>query len=297
MQNTTQHSTKEIFFHIKELLQEVNQLVKEINDETNKSSEKMKSSKEITKEQELQTIIDNFEKEIVIGKQCIAEINEIENVTRDIVVEKQKIIEQVKMNEKEEKIIDVKQPTPKPIQIDDFQNEIEIMSIGKSLSILENWCNLSNSNIVYDSDRDNIENKTLINKIIGRDNLYFINFDDEGNIFGGFIHSKITATFPSCMIDPNAFVFSLSKNGIQNPKRFMIHKKYADSAFWLNSEDGDYLYCFGNDVFIFRIGDHSSYCGEFHFDYEGISPALTNKHGWRVDQRFSVERIVVIQMS
>ncbi|KAL7716402.1 TLDc domain-containing protein [Entamoeba marina] len=170
----------------------------------------------------------------------------------------------------------------------------QMEKIGMCMNSLRTWSGLNKCSLIFDSNTDGDDNQDLCNKLINKSKLYFINFDDDGNIFGGYFSgeiSKINWWLP----DPNAFVFSLFRNGRENQRMFKIKPQMQHAAFFLYPKS-DWLYCFGNgtrDMSICKIGNENSWCYPCYFDYEGVEKALTDYEN--VDE-FPIRRFVVFQM-
>ncbi|KAL7714398.1 hypothetical protein QTN25_008055 [Entamoeba marina] len=67
--------------------------------------------------------------------------------------------------------------------------------------------------------------------------------------------------------------------------------EYAFSTY--NANDGDELYSFGDDIYIYPIGVNSSHCEQEYYDYNEERDALVDNGQ---ENAFAVTRIIVIQM-
>ncbi|KAL7721483.1 TLDc domain-containing protein [Entamoeba marina] len=107
----------------------------------------------------------------------------------------------------------VKQPTKQvkiqqPIKTND--NEMDI--INNSMNILKQWSNKNTFNIIFDSRVDGDGwNNVLYNRVLNECNLYFISFDGDNNVYGGYLNTKIDKSTSGYISDRNSFVFSLSE--------------------------------------------------------------------------------------
>ncbi|KAL7722497.1 TLDc domain-containing protein [Entamoeba marina] len=164
------------------------------------------------------------------------------------------------------------------------------------LNVLKEWSNMEHYHIIFDSDidGDGYSNSTFINKAINKQNNYFISFDKEYNIFGGYLSSKINAC-NRFIGDKNVFVFSMLTNGVVDMKKFNIKKIRENNAFWLCYNNGfQGLYQFGHDIYVYGIGG-ATWCGyEDWVEYgEKKKPFANIEH----PETFPVQRIIVLQMN
>ncbi|KAL7716463.1 TLDc domain-containing protein [Entamoeba marina] len=185
-------------------------------------------------------------------------------------------------------------------------NDMEMNIINNSIDLLKQWSNKTIFNIIFDSDIDGDGSKNALhNTVFNKNNLYFIHFDGDNNIFGGYISSKIDKSSESdndavdaCIRDENSFIFSLMRNGKVNNKRYFMKRNCEDEAFSLWVDDScDALYTFGWDIAIYSIGNCNSLffdCDYFRYDYKDDHTPLTDIVNM---ERFEVQRILVIQMN
>ncbi|KAL7716196.1 TLDc domain-containing protein [Entamoeba marina] len=162
--------------------------------------------------------------------------------------------------------------------------------IKDSIKQLKIWSNKTESSVIFDSkfDGDGSNNNALHNIVFNRSNLYFITFDNDNNVFGGYVDKRIAGSgMPSYVIDEKAFVFSLMKNNKVNAKRYFIETTRKKEHFYyvitIQMED------FGSD---------DSYCvSRFShdncYDYGNDVSPLTDIY---LPQKFGVNRIVVLEM-
>ncbi|KAL7717801.1 TLDc domain-containing protein [Entamoeba marina] len=167
-----------------------------------------------------------------------------------------------------------------------------IQELLPSFGYLKQWSGKQEISVIFDSVVDGDGgNNVLMKKVIDKSNLYFITFDDDNNIFGGYIEEEAFKT-NSWITDPNSFIFSLKRNGIVTNNRYNIRNGCENNAFILNSNIG-YLYAFGagNDIHVNKIGDPESYCNQASYGYNGEKHPFT-------DKRYSTaKRIVVLRVS
>ncbi|KAL7717595.1 TLDc domain-containing protein [Entamoeba marina] len=174
-------------------------------------------------------------------------------------------------------------------------HENGISYINQSADHLRQWSNKKKYTVIYDWEFDDgTSNDILVNKVMNKRNLYFICVDYEKNVYGGYVSEEILKT-DSWTKDPNAFVFTLARNGKITPKKFGIKKKSVNNAFWIHSNDY-YLFQFAYDIVVNKKGNERSYCQQECFDYGGTIKALTEKQGWEESHRFQVKQVVILQM-
>ncbi|BFU19283.1 trichohyalin, putative [Entamoeba histolytica] len=150
------------------------------------------------------------------------------------------------------------------------------------------------SNILFDSDIDNWNKNTSVfdQRIMNKEHIIIIIEDEDGNKFGGYIHSKIESA-REWINDSQSFVFSLeSKGRIEGMKKFDI--KQPQYAFILHNQSDNYLFGIGYDIGVFKENNKTkSHCNQRSFKYEGIKNALC---GNKFPNRFTPKRIIVIEM-
>ncbi|KAL7714384.1 TLDc domain-containing protein [Entamoeba marina] len=169
-------------------------------------------------------------------------------------------------------------------------------NIIPSTNKLKEWSGKQNCSVIFDSKIDGDGgNNVLMNKVIDKKNLYFISFDYENNVFGGYVDTIINKT-NSWIINPNSFTFSLMRNRKMKNEQYKIKNDYKQDAFQLYS-NYDYLYAFGNhspDIFVTKIDNSNSYCGSNSYEHkDDQKPFRDNKY----PTTFETKRILVIQMS
>ncbi|KAL7714837.1 TLDc domain-containing protein [Entamoeba marina] len=175
------------------------------------------------------------------------------------------------------------------------QSEDDGMNIiNNSMNYLKEWSNKHHHQVIFDSNEDG-DGTSLhaLHKIVsGRSYLYFITFDNEGNVFGGYVNDNIIVDSP--MDDKNCFVFSLLRNYKTKNMKYHLESGHVCSAFRIN-KGGDLLYYFGYcpAISMFRVGVSKSCVSQdttnFLFNKE------VNALG-ESDKDFSAKRIVVLQM-
>ncbi|EKE42376.1 hypothetical protein ENU1_023160 [Entamoeba nuttalli P19] len=163
---------------------------------------------------------------------------------------------------------------------------------------LRQLSNLNNAQILFDSRLENWrKNESIFNeKIIGRNNIFILIHDMEGNIFGGYIKTKINKEC-EWIKDEEAFIFSLESNGrIMTPKSFPIKKDKSQYAILLFSKDFDYLFQigFGYDIVVTKQNHSNNFLSgvnETSFEYGKLKYPLCGS------KTFIVSRIIAIEMN
>ncbi|KAL7715535.1 TLDc domain-containing protein [Entamoeba marina] len=125
-----------------------------------------------------------------------------------------------------------------------FNNNYLTIEETTIIDCLKKWSGKNSYSILFDSDIDgNGTDNTLPHKILGKNKLYFIHFDENQNVFGGYINSTIDI-IQNWIKDPKAFLFSLIRNGKIKNEQYPIQKNSMDRAFSLYN-NWYRLYCFG----------------------------------------------------
>ncbi|KAL7720836.1 hypothetical protein QTN25_002052 [Entamoeba marina] len=171
------------------------------------------------------------------------------------------------------------------------KKDTQIYFVGKQIKTFQDWTSYRKCSVLYDSTTNGCEKGVIAKKIFGRSHLIFVHFDHIGNVFGGYVNTKVSKT-EDTLTDPNTFLFTLKKNGKINPQKFHIMKKWEDEAICVN-RTSNLVYNFGDDLHISQPGSGNSYVGQIHFNYKGIEKALTDV---QYPDKFDVERIVILQM-
>ena len=163
---------------------------------------------------------------------------------------------------------------------------------------------LSILQVVFDSDIDNWSRDTSVfnERIIGKKQLVFlIEEEEDGEIFGYYLNTKIVKKYGWQKTDSKTFQFNLqSKNNrLKQPMKFEI-KDLKWGGIWMYEKSDSRLINFG-DIDLKKENDkNKSYCCEnkYKFDYHGIENALCGKtNTWRNNgNNFTLKRILVIQM-
>ncbi|KAL7721607.1 TLDc domain-containing protein [Entamoeba marina] len=159
---------------------------------------------------------------------------------------------------------------------------------------LKKWSGRNEFIILFDTDIDGNGVGTLENAIYNKENLYFIHFDSDNNIYGGFVTSQITRK-DFFIKDSNAFVFSLMKRKCLTLNKFTIINDSSKYAFTLY-HDNNLLYQFGYfpaDIVVCGIGNKHSYCSSNSYNYNGIKDSMVKSHPFK----FKIQRIIVVQMN
>ncbi|KAL7718475.1 TLDc domain-containing protein [Entamoeba marina] len=174
----------------------------------------------------------------------------------------------------------------------------ENINFVPSINKMKEWSGKQHYNIIFDSKTDGDgSNNVLLNKVINKKNLYFIHFDNDQNIYGGYVNELIDV-YNEDINDPNAFVFSLKRNNQNTLKKYSIKQNEHHRAFCLCPSQ-NVLYSFGfdgvhcRDITTFKVGDPQSYCLPYLYEYNGENNPLSFKS----NNRFTIERILVIQMN
>ncbi|KAL7714440.1 TLDc domain-containing protein [Entamoeba marina] len=170
--------------------------------------------------------------------------------------------------------------------------QLDLELNNSNIQFVDKMINENQYKIIFDSDIDGDGgNNVLYQRVLNKSNLYFLSFDNEDNVFGGYVKNTIYIAnqYLSC---ENAFIFSLIRNGYMETKRYNIKKGREDNAFQLYKDQAEGLYRFGGDITIRRVGCHTSCCDLVDYEYDKKQP-LTNKI---YPFKYEVMRIIVVQM-
>ncbi|KAL7717099.1 TLDc domain-containing protein [Entamoeba marina] len=227
-----------------------NSAIKKSNEMINKFTEfikkttKEKSINDETK-QILNELVDKMifeEKKNISQKEEEIRINELERQQKEAKERKDKL------DSKLEELYKLK------YQYDDkdykvmFQlsNEEQVTDLSQSINLIKEWTCKQKCSILFDSKIDGDgSDGVLKNKILNKKNLCFIHFDQNKNVFGGYVNVPIVGN-KDFITDQKAFLFSLIRNGQLKNIKYDLMKNEAKHSFYLNLDDSsDLLYCFG----------------------------------------------------
>ncbi|KAL7721843.1 TLDc domain-containing protein [Entamoeba marina] len=173
-------------------------------------------------------------------------------------------------------------------------NNKKFIGFNDPIDLLKKWSNKTTFNVVFDSDINGNGENVLLNLVFNKSNLYFISFDENNNVYGGYIGNEINR-YNQDILDENAFVFSLIRNGKVNNRVYSIHEG-ENRAFWLFSKNSEcWLYAFA-DFVVSKIGVDLSFCVDdnFFYDYKNDITPLTYV---TYPKKFIVERVIALQMN
>ncbi|KAL7715570.1 TLDc domain-containing protein [Entamoeba marina] len=158
---------------------------------------------------------------------------------------------------------------------------------------LKEWSQLNTPTVLFDSDIDGNGWNTLPLSCYGKSGIYLISIDNNKNIYGGYISTIIDKY--DWIYNINSFLVSLMRNGHMNNKLYKI-KQYEDFSFrlYFNNKNGGWLYAFGRDIVVKKIGNSKSTCEKECYEYYNVEKPFVDKV---YPATFPIQRILVIQMS
>ncbi|EMD49194.1 Hypothetical protein EHI5A_107940 [Entamoeba histolytica KU27] len=185
------------------------------------------------------------------------------------------------------------------------EEDSDIYVVNENVKTFRTWSALKKCNLIYDSSINCYEE--FRRSVICRSNLFFINFDDQGNVFGAFVKKQITK-INVFVKDKDHFLFSLNANGrIVTPIRFLPKKNQYDCAVTIFAEvskkekkNDTRLYQIGSfelgrgSMGIRAIGEKKSDCCHLSQSYEGIQNLTLT--GTNHPAEFTTRRVIVVQM-
>ncbi|KAL7712291.1 TLDc domain-containing protein [Entamoeba marina] len=251
----------------------------------------------------MNNILDSEERigEIILKETLMKDrINFILNSFVDKIIEKTKIINDKKIERKkiiyDKEVFDLGNELRKKYDTIEviYEKDPEVRNLSP-FDKLREWSKKQNCSVLFDSKIDGDGgNDVLLNKVINKRNLYFISFDNENNVFGGYVDTIINKT-NSFITDPNAFTFSLMRNNDKKNNKYEIKNNNQQYAFYLFSNKDD-MYGFGggNAIHVGKINNSNSYCTSYSFEYTGDQHPFVDKN---YPTQFAMKRILVIQMS
>ncbi|KAL7716025.1 TLDc domain-containing protein [Entamoeba marina] len=159
------------------------------------------------------------------------------------------------------------------------------------ITTLREWSGKKIETIIFDSDIDDWKNDTLQLILLNKSNLYFISFDDNNNIVGGYFSDTITR-INTFLTDDQSFVFSIRKNGIITLQKFHVKPVYKGICLNIVTNSSA-LYMFGSDLVVGLVNSPYS-CSILNcFDYKDVAQPF----GYTTNEFYVTNRILIIQMN
>ena len=157
---------------------------------------------------------------------------------------------------------------------------------------LEKWSHLRFKNVIFDSDVDESSNREFNSRIKGRSNLYFINIDENGMVFGGYFDGKIENT-EMWNYGNKQFIFTMNEFGKKGQIKKCNQKK--KSGIFITNRNDNMLYTFYYGFGIAKPYKKDSYCcPNINKWYEDIdNKTLNNIEKY---DKFQTKRILVVEM-
>ncbi|KAL7715933.1 TLDc domain-containing protein [Entamoeba marina] len=135
------------------------------------------------------------------------------------------------------------------------------MSIDSYYKYLLDWTNTNSTNVLFDSENEELTSRTIYSKINGKNHICFIVTDENNNIFGSY-HTVIPIAnkFIGEKDDQFHFIFTLCNPHNIPPTRYFPSKTNDDILKIFNSDDirnvvdikGAYGIVSNNKVFIYE---------------------------------------------
>ncbi|ELP92778.1 hypothetical protein EIN_372000 [Entamoeba invadens IP1] len=179
---------------------------------------------------------------------------------------------------------------------------LDILSQYKA--ILAEWSGTTDGTVVYDSNVDSKLAREFYSSVLNKTNIYIINIDERGYIFGSYFE-KVIDKMDVWFYDEKHFIFSLDSKGLFPAPTRWNSKLGEQGGIRLYDKDMNKLYEVGNGEFwsgvrfgYFTIADinvKNSFNNNISFRYDNIKN--TDLNGLNSpNSTFSVERIIVVQM-
>ena len=273
----------------------------------------------------------NLQSEVVLnGETILSFIEELKEKTTEFVTKERNELNEMKQKRStlSETIIEMKEQMIRTNQgdVEELRNEISkfkeeimlerYMLEGVEIRKLEEWTRRRCGNVIFDSNFDdwNVNTCQFTQRVLNKSHIVIVIDDGKKNIFGGYIDTVIknmwcshdlrrNANNESRTVDPNAFVFSMKRDGEEKLRKYQT----ADSSqsFVLYDEKGFRLFHFGcvshgrstwNQVFDIDImrkpHQHRCRCNKATYDYQGEENSLRPSGEFFIPKRF-----VVVQMN
>ena len=171
---------------------------------------------------------------------------------------------------------------------------VDVKGIAFDMKPLQEWTGLNNYQIVYDSEKDGCENKTLNNAILSKKNIAIVYCDGNGNVFGYYTKNGVH-TVGEYSYDVDHFLFSLKKDEFPTGKQFFLTN--GKKSGLLLRENDEILTWVGNSDFgfaCFRPGIKNCFCRKLSLIYDNLDDIYLNDTNYPVE--YETKRIICIQM-
>ena len=173
---------------------------------------------------------------------------------------------------------------------------INTLHIADKQNLLEKWSGRKIGKVVFDSDIDGDSNRVFSCRIKNKEHLYFLCFDNQQNIFGGYFDDKIT-TLKEWNFSENQFLFTFNKFGKHNAVDEHLCQKYEQigrKGIFIHQDDNDRLFNFYCGFSIGKINENVSNCIAVSVYYQNCKNKMLN--GMNSWQTFPITRLLVLTM-
>ncbi|BFU22732.1 hypothetical protein EHI8A_216450 [Entamoeba histolytica HM-1:IMSS-B] len=182
---------------------------------------------------------------------------------------------------------------PKRIFKSTCKHIVEVSGTSFNLKYIQEWTGHKSHTIIFDSDKDGIQNETFNKCILNKQNIGIIYIDKKDNVFGYYSPLGITK-IGEYNYDNNHFIFSLKREQFETGKQFFV-KDNVKCGILLRDND-DILSWLGNSDFGFacyKPGKDESFFRKLSLVYNDIDDIYLNDTNYPIE--FGVKRIVVMQ--
>ena len=176
---------------------------------------------------------------------------------------------------------------------------IDWMTDGVLFNALKGWTGKASATIIYDSSVDEFTDRSLFDRVKGKQNIALVGFTADGDVFGGFYNVVVTELGKQ-FEDPDIFVFSFESHGrCETPQRFSVKEemKTWKSMHFIKNFSGGRFVDVGGSFGHFYLGNERSdtFCHNLSSEFEGI--ADTTLTGNTFPGRFTCTRVVAVHLN
>ena len=192
-----------------------------------------------------------------------------------------------------------------------IQEPVQPMITDQEMNIIEEWSESQFIKVLYDTDINSnlIGNGELYEQLFNKQNILLLFEDSNGNLFGEYVHSKITKIERKSELfkneattkDPCSFVFTLrSRNRFNHPMKFDIKTDHREWTLYVRLRTLDTPLIIGRgDITIARENTiERSFCRQVSFNYFDFQNVFIGKISDRNTRKqgFLLKRFQIIQM-
>ena len=184
--------------------------------------------------------------------------------------------------------------TPQRVFKQTSKHVVDVKGIAFDMKPLQEWTNMNQYEIIYDTEKNGVENKTFNEAVLNKKNIAVTYIDEKGNVFGYYTKNGIDCV-GKYSYDKDHFLFSLKKEEFSTGKQFFLTE--GKKSGFLLREDDEILTWVGNSDFGFacyKPGMKHCFCRKLSLIYDNLDDIYLNDTNYPIE--YETKMVVVIQM-